>query len=61
MELKSRKKMDNDKIIFNFSNRIFTEEQKDVLSHGLGYCILQTKIANRKFYLQVEKKKNVAP
>ncbi|XP_069970997.1 uncharacterized protein [Penaeus vannamei] len=50
-----KKKVDKNKVIFNFSNIILTEEQKDVLSYGLDYCIPQTKLAFHKFYLYFEK------
>ncbi|XP_069972949.1 uncharacterized protein [Penaeus vannamei] len=49
------KKVDKNKVIFNFSDKILTDEQKDVLSYGLDYCIPQTKFVFHRFYLYFEK------
>jgi len=50
-----RKKWEKSKVIFNFSEKILTEEQKDILSHGLDYCMPPTKVSFHKFYLYFEK------
>lgn len=50
-----KKKVDKNKVIFNLSNKVLTEEQKDVLAYGLDYCLPQTKIPFHRFYLYFEK------
>jgi len=50
-----KKKVDKNKVIFNFSDRILTDEQKDILSHGLDYCMPPNMIPFHKFYLYFEK------
>ncbi|XP_037787664.1 uncharacterized protein LOC119583265 [Penaeus monodon] len=50
-----KRKVDKNKVIFNFSDRILTEEQKDILSHGLDYCMPPNMISFHKFYLYFEK------
>ncbi|XP_063598647.1 uncharacterized protein LOC134775120 [Penaeus indicus] len=50
-----KKKVNKDKVIFNFSDIILTEEQKNVLSLGLDYCLPPTKITFHKFYMYFEK------
>jgi len=50
-----QKKVNKDKVIFNFSDRILTEKQKDILSLGLDYCLPPTKATFHLFYLHFEK------
>ncbi|XP_063590046.1 uncharacterized protein LOC134766927 [Penaeus indicus] len=50
-----KKRVDINKVIFNFSDRILTEEQKDVLAHGLDYCMPPNMISFHNFYLYFEK------
>ncbi|XP_069993512.1 uncharacterized protein [Penaeus vannamei] len=51
------KKVDKNKVIFNFSDKNLSEEQKDILSHGLDYCLpptkkTTTKISTHLLYLE---------
>ena len=48
-------KLSPDKIIFNYSNRILTPEEKEALSHGLKYGLIPPKINYSKFFLSFEK------
>ncbi|XP_069983746.1 uncharacterized protein [Penaeus vannamei] len=50
-----KKKVDKNKVIFNFSDKNLSEEQKDILSHGLDYCLPPTKVSFHKFFLYFEK------
>jgi len=50
-----KKKVDKNKVIFNFSDKNLSEEQKDILSHGLDYCLPPTKVSFLKFFLYFEK------
>ncbi|XP_037802010.1 uncharacterized protein LOC119596757 [Penaeus monodon] len=50
-----QKKVNKDKVIFNFSDRILTEEQKGILSLGLDYCLPPTKATFHLFYLHFDK------
>jgi len=50
-----KKKVDKNKVIFNFSDKNLSEEQKDILSHGLDYCLPITKVSSHKFFLYFEK------
>ncbi|XP_037803032.1 uncharacterized protein LOC119597528 [Penaeus monodon] len=50
-----QKKVNKDKVIFNFSDRILTEKQKDILSLGLDYCLPPTKATFHLFYLHFER------
>nr|XP_027220817.1 uncharacterized protein LOC113813080 [Penaeus vannamei] len=43
LDIDVKKKVDKNKVIFNFSDENLTEEQKDILSHGLDYCLPPTK------------------
>ena len=48
-------KLSPDKIIFNYSNRILTPEEKEALSHGLKYGLIPSKINYSKIFLSFEK------
>ena len=48
-------KLSPDKIIFNYSNRILTPEEKEALSHGLKYGLIPPKINYSKIFLSFEK------
>ncbi|XP_069995971.1 uncharacterized protein [Penaeus vannamei] len=49
------KKVDKNKVIFNFSDRILSDEQKEVLSLGFDYCIPPSTIPHNQFFLCFEK------
>ena len=49
------KKVNKNKVIYNLSNRTLTEEQKDILSLGLDYCMPLSSIKHTKFFLHFEK------
>ena len=49
------KKVDKNKVIYNFSDRTLSEEQKDALSLGLDYCMPLSSIKHSKFFLYFEK------
>ena len=49
------KKIDCNKVIFNLSNRILTDEEKDVLSLGLDFGLIPAKVNYVKYYLCFEK------
>ena len=49
------KKVDKNKVIFNLSDRILTEEQKDALALGLDYCMPLSSIKRSQFFLHFEK------
>ena len=45
----------SEQIIFNFSNRILTEEEKDILSLGLDFCLAPSKPKPTEYYVPYEK------
>ena len=49
------KKVNKNKVIYNLSDRTLTEEQKDILSLGLDYCMPLSSIKHTKFFLHFEK------
>ncbi|XP_070000774.1 uncharacterized protein [Penaeus vannamei] len=49
------KKVDKNKVIFNFSDKILSNDQKDLLSLGLDYCMPPNTINHTHFFLCFEK------
>ena len=49
------KKIDCNKVIFNFSNRILTDEEKELLSLGLDFCLPPPKVKFFDHFLSFEK------
>lgn len=49
------KKVDVNKVIFNLSSLILTDEQKNVLAHGLDYCLPPTSVKQHQFFQSFEK------
>ena len=49
------KKINKNKVIFNLSDRTLTDEQTNILSLGLDYCMPLSSIKHTKFFLHFEK------
>ena len=47
--------LDIDKIIFNYSSKVLTQEQKQVLSLGLDFCLPVYRLKFYKYFLACEK------
>jgi len=49
------KKVDTNRVIFNFSNRVLTQKEKEALSLGLDFCLRPKKVGFVKFFIPFER------